>query len=132
LLDDVKSRVYQDSDSNQMPFISDGLTVSGRWSLFDRSLAGVANKPLPAGAGTRLSSFLAHLSRQRLVVFFRGHEILVDALMKRRDVLEKYEINTPLRLAHFLATIGQESGGFNVKEDNFGYSAAILCRLFEI
>lgn len=130
LLDDVKSRVYQDSDSIQQPLIVNGLTTSGRWSLTDTSLAEVADKPQPTGVGTRASSFLAGLSRQRLRVFFRGHESLADALLARRDVLEKYEINTPLRLSHFLAKIGYASGGFSVTEERFGYSADALRIIF--
>lgn len=34
-----------------------------------------------------------------------------------KKVLEKYEINTPLRIAHFLAQVGHESGSFRYKQE---------------
>jgi putative chitinase len=47
------------------------------------------------------------------------------------DVLNKFEINTPLRLAHFLAQCGHESGGFKVVSENLNYSAAGLQSIFK-
>ena len=47
------------------------------------------------------------------------------------DVVIKYKINTPLRLAHFLAQCHHESSGFNVVEENLNYSAEGLIRTFK-
>jgi putative chitinase len=46
-------------------------------------------------------------------------------------VQEKFEINTPLRLAHFLAQCGHESGGFKLTQENLNYSAAGLMGVFK-
>ena len=46
------------------------------------------------------------------------------------DVVIKYQINTPMRLAHFLAQCHHESSGFNVVEENLNYSAEGLRRTF--
>ncbi len=47
------------------------------------------------------------------------------------DVVIKYKINTPLRLAHFLSQCHHESNGFNVVEENLNYSAEGLLRTFK-
>lgn len=46
------------------------------------------------------------------------------------DVAAKFEINTPLRLAHFLAQCGHESGGFKLTNENLNYSADGLKKIF--
>jgi len=46
------------------------------------------------------------------------------------DVLPTYEINTPERIASFLAQCGHESGGFTVLQENLNYSAEGLNKIF--
>jgi|688.fasta_scaffold14169_10 putative chitinase len=47
------------------------------------------------------------------------------------DTAAKFEINTPLRLAHFLSQCGHESGGFRVTQENLNYSAKGLMGIFK-
>ena len=47
------------------------------------------------------------------------------------DTAAKFGINTPLRLAHFLAQCGHESGGFRVTSENLNYSAKGLNGIFK-
>lgn len=46
------------------------------------------------------------------------------------DTAKKFGINTPLKLAHFLAQCGHESGGFKVVNENLNYSADGLKKIF--
>jgi len=46
------------------------------------------------------------------------------------SVIDKFHINTPLRLAHFLAQCAHESGGFKHVSENLNYSADGLRRVF--
>jgi putative chitinase len=47
------------------------------------------------------------------------------------EVQEKFEINTALRLAHFLSQCGHESGGFKLTKENLNYSAKGLMGIFK-
>ena len=46
-------------------------------------------------------------------------------------VLPTYDINTPERIASFLAQCGHESGGFTVLQENLNYSAEGLNKIFK-
>ena len=46
------------------------------------------------------------------------------------DTIAKFELNTPLRLAHFLAQAGHESGGFKAVNENLNYGAKGLLGVF--
>jgi putative chitinase len=59
----------------------------------------------------------------------KGH-IPDNVLSQIPDVISKFEINTPLRLAHFLAQTGHESGGFKSTVENMNYSAKRLIEIF--
>lgn len=47
-----------------------------------------------------------------------------------KPILDKYEINTPKRIAMFFAQCAHESGGFKYKAENLNYSADALLRVF--
>ena len=47
------------------------------------------------------------------------------------DTIAKFELNTPLRLAHFLAQAGHESGGFKAVNENLNYGAKGLLTTFK-
>ena len=47
------------------------------------------------------------------------------------ETAEKFQINTPIRLAHFLAQCGHESAGFKVAQENLNYSAKGLLGIFK-
>lgn len=59
----------------------------------------------------------------------KGH--VPDAVIAQiPDTAAKFNITTPLRLAHFLAQCGHESGGFKFINENLNYSAKGLLGVF--
>jgi putative chitinase len=53
-----------------------------------------------------------------------------EVLSQIPQTMEKFTINTPLRLAHFLAQCGHESGNWKFKVENLNYSAPALQSVF--
>ena len=59
----------------------------------------------------------------------KGH--IPDAVISQLpDTMAKFNITTPLRLAHFLAQCGHESAGFKAVNENLNYSVDGLKRIF--
>lgn len=59
----------------------------------------------------------------------KGH-IPDSVIAQIPDTAAKFNITTPLRLAHFLAQCGHESGGFKSVSENLNYSVDGLKRIF--
>ena len=60
----------------------------------------------------------------------KGH-IPDNVLAQIPDTVQKFELNTPLRLAHFLAQCGHESAGFKATSENLNYGAKGLLGIFK-
>jgi len=60
----------------------------------------------------------------------KGH-VPDSVIAQLPDTMAKFEINTPLRLAHFLAQAGHESGNFRLVKENLNYSAKGLNGIFK-
>ena len=60
----------------------------------------------------------------------KGH-VPDSVLTQIPSVMEKFGINTNLRLAHFLAQVGHESGGFKITAENLNYKATGLLNIFK-
>jgi len=60
----------------------------------------------------------------------KGHvpDAVIDQLP---DTISKFEINTPVKLAHFLAQAGHESAGFKAVNENLNYGAKGLLSIFK-
>jgi putative chitinase len=102
---------------------ADGIVGDGTWSkLFSEgtvSAPTVITEPAPVKSvgGLKLEGLKGHIP---------------DAVIAQiPDTAAKFEINTPLRLAHFLAQCGHESGGFRLTKENLNYSAKGLNGTFK-
>ena len=60
----------------------------------------------------------------------KGH-IPDSVIAQIPDVMAKFKIDTPLKLAHFLSQCGHESGGFKVVNENLNYGAKGLMTIFK-
>ncbi len=99
---------------------ADGIVGDGTWAKMFTSTtpsAPVASAPAPSSGGLKLDKLKGHIP---------------DAVIAMiPDTAAKFQINTPLRLAHFLAQCGHESGGFRATQENLNYSAKGLMGIFK-
>ena len=98
---------------------ADGIVGDGTWSkLFGESAPVAAPKP----------AVVIPPSNFKLEAL-KGH--VPDAVIAQiPDTAAKFNITNPLRLAHFLAQCGHESGGFKAVSENLNYSAKGLLGTF--
>jgi putative chitinase len=95
----------------------DGIVGEGTWNkLFGQPSLITEPAQVPSVSGLNLDKLKGHIP---------------DSVISQiADTAAKFEINTPLRLAHFLAQCGHESGGFKVTQENLNYSVDGLKKIF--
>ena len=100
----------------------DGIVGDATWA---KMFAPVVETPAPAPIVAPAPTVAAGFKLDAL----KGHvpQAVIDAIP---DTAARFGITTPLRLAHFLAQCGHESGGFKATQENLNYSAKGLCGIF--
>ena len=95
---------------------ADGIVGDATWEKMGLGV----NTPTPSVAVPASSFKLAAL---------KGH-VPDSVIAQIPNTAAKFNITTPLRLAHFLAQCGHESGGFKAVTENVNYSADGLVKIF--
>jgi len=70
------------------------------------------------------------LSREQLTELIPGNPNIDQWYDAMEKLLNDYDINTPLRIAHFIAQCAHESGNFVFIKENLNYRAASLRKVF--
>ena len=75
-------------------------------------------------------SFKFNFTQAQLAQIIPGNPYIDNWYHALSEILPEYEIDTPPRVAAFLAQCAHESGGFKFLKENLNYKAASLRRVF--
>ena len=75
-------------------------------------------------------SFTFNFTKEQLGQMIPGNQYLDHWYQALCEILPDYEINTPQRVAAFVAQCAHESGGFKVLKENLNYRAPSLRKIF--
>jgi putative chitinase len=75
-------------------------------------------------------TFKFNFTQDQLAQIIPGNPYLEHWFQALYDILPEYEIDTPPRVAAFLAQCAHESGGFKFLKENLNYKAASLRKVF--
>ena len=70
------------------------------------------------------------LTKEQLGQMIPGNQYLDHWLEALNEILPEYDINTPQRVAAFIAQCAHESGGFKALKENLNYKAVTLRKIF--
>jgi putative chitinase len=73
---------------------------------------------------------MSGLTKEQLSQIIPGNQYLDHWFGALDQCLSDYDINTPKRIASFLAQCAHESGGFRAIKENLNYKAASLLKVF--
>jgi len=103
---------------------ADGIVGPGTWS----KMFGATTQPVQPAQVVKEDVVIPTSSVFKLQNL-KGH--IPDAVIAQiPETAKKFNITNPLRLAHFLAQCGHESGGFKAVSENLNYSADGLKKIF--
>lgn len=77
-----------------------------------------------------MSDFTFNFTQDQLAQIIPGNPFVDHWYEALCTILPDYEINTPQRVAAFLAQCAHESGGFRALKENLNYKAESLCKVF--
>jgi len=104
----------------------DGIVGNGTWN----KIMGITEAVAPVAPAVVSTPTPVTNTTELKLDTLKGH-IPDSVIAMIPEVASKFEINTPLRLAHFLAQCGHESGGFKLTKENLNYSAKGLNGIFK-